>query len=65
VAARGPRQGLDGDDARQKLRKALDKGREVLIAAQAERDRLRQAGELRKTQELKHTLRPRGPCMGR
>ena len=43
---------------------ALEKGREALIAAQAERERLRQIEELRKAQELKHTLRPRGPTLG-
>jgi Ti-type conjugative transfer relaxase TraA len=66
VPAREPRQGLDGEDARAKLGKALDHGREVLTAAaQAERERLRQAEELRKAHELKHTLKPRGPSMGR
>jgi hypothetical protein len=42
----------------------LDKGREALIEAQAERARLRQAEELKKAQELKHTLRSRGPSLG-
>jgi hypothetical protein len=37
---------------------------EALIAAQAERARVRQVEELRKAQELKHTLRPRGPSLG-
>jgi Ti-type conjugative transfer relaxase TraA len=59
------RHGLAADAASQKMRAALDKGREALIAAQAERARLRQVEELRKTQELKHTLRPgRGPRLG-
>ena len=58
------RHGLAADTANQKMRAALDKGREALIAAQAERARLRQIEELRKAQELKHTLRPRGPSMG-
>ncbi len=51
----------------QKLRATLEKGRDVLTAvAQAEREQLRQAGELRKAEELKHTLRPRhGLSMGR
>jgi len=50
----------------QKLRATLEKGTKVLTAAaQAERERLRQAEELRKAQELKHRLRPRGPSMGR
>jgi hypothetical protein len=40
------------------------KGREALIAAQAERARLRQVEELRKAQELKHTLKPKGPILG-
>jgi Ti-type conjugative transfer relaxase TraA len=57
---------LGGELFSQKLRATLEKGREVLTAAaQAERERLRQAEELRKAQELKHTLRPRGPSMGR
>jgi hypothetical protein len=60
------RHGLAADAASQKLRATLEKGREVLtVAAQAERARLWQAEELRKAQELKHTLRPRGPSMGR
>jgi hypothetical protein len=46
------------------MRAALDKGREALIATQAERARLRQVEELRKAKELKHTLRPRGPRLG-
>jgi hypothetical protein len=46
------------------MRAALEKGREALIAAQAERERLRQIEELRKAQELKQTLRPRGPTLG-
>jgi Ti-type conjugative transfer relaxase TraA len=58
------RHGLAADAASAKMRAALDKGREALIAAQAERVRLRQIEELRKAQELKHTLRPRGPSMG-
>jgi hypothetical protein len=58
------RHGLAADAASQKMRAALDKGREALIAAQAERARLRQIEELRKAQELKHTLRPRGPSLG-
>ena len=41
------------------------RGREALIAAQAERARLRQIEELLKAQEVKHTLRPRGPSFGR
>ncbi|OYV57967.1 MAG: hypothetical protein B7Z71_11490, partial [Acidocella sp. 21-58-7] len=57
---------LGGELFSQKLRATLEKGREVLTAAaQAERERLRQAEELRKAQELKHTLRPRGPRIGR
>jgi hypothetical protein len=60
------RHGLAADAANQKLRAALEKGREAMIAAQAERERLRQVEEMRKAQELKHTLRPgRGPRMGR
>ncbi len=58
------RHGLAADAANQKMRAVLEKGREVLIAAQAERARLRQVEELRKAQELKHTLKPRGPSMG-
>ena len=58
------RHGLAADAASQKMRAALDKGREALIAAQAERTRLRQIEELRKAQEMKHTLRPRGPTLG-
>jgi Ti-type conjugative transfer relaxase TraA len=58
------RHGLAADVASQKLRAVLEKGREALIAARAERARLRQVEELRKAQELKHTLRPRGPSMG-
>jgi hypothetical protein len=46
------------------MRAALEKGREALIAAQAERARLRQIEALKKAQELKHTLRPRGPMLG-
>jgi Ti-type conjugative transfer relaxase TraA len=57
------RQGLADDAASQKIRAALEKGRETLIAAKAER--LRRAEELRKDQELRHTLRPRGPSLGR
>lgn len=49
--------------ADQKLRASLEKGREALIAAQAER--ARQAEEMRKAQELRNTLRPRGPRLGR
>jgi ATP-dependent exoDNAse (exonuclease V) alpha subunit len=57
---------LGGELFSQKLRATLEKGREVLTAAaQAEQERLRQAEELRKAEELKHTLRPRGPSMGR
>jgi CHASE3 domain sensor protein len=58
------RHGLAADAASQKMRAALDKGREVMIAAQAERARLQQTEELRKAQELKHTFRPRGPSLG-
>jgi Ti-type conjugative transfer relaxase TraA len=58
------RHGLAADAASAKMRAALDKGREALVAAQAERVRLRQVEELRKAQELKHTLRPRGPTLG-
>ena len=59
------RHGLAADAASVKMRAALEKGQEVLTAAaQAERERLRQAEELRKAQELKHTLRPRGPTLG-
>jgi Ti-type conjugative transfer relaxase TraA len=51
---------MGGELFSQKLRATLEKGREVLTAAaQAERERLRQA------EDLKHTLRPRGPSMGR
>jgi ATP-dependent exoDNAse (exonuclease V) alpha subunit len=49
--------------ADQKLRASLEKGREALIAAQAER--ARQAEEMRKAQELRSALRPRGPRLGR
>lgn len=59
------RHGLVADAASQKMRAALDKGREALIAAQTEQERLRQIEELRKAQELKHTLRPPGPSMER
>lgn len=58
------------DAANQKMPAVLEKGREVLTAAQAERTRieaekLRQAGYLKKAQEPKPTLRPgRGPSMG-
>jgi Ti-type conjugative transfer relaxase TraA len=56
---------MGGELFSQKLRATLEKGREVLTAAaQAERERLRQAEELRKVQELKYTLRPSGPTMG-
>jgi hypothetical protein len=58
------RHGLEANVASAKMRAALEKGREALIAAQAERARLRQIEELRKAQELKHTLRPRGPSLG-
>jgi hypothetical protein len=60
------RHGLAADAASQKMRAALEKGREALVAAQAERVRLRlrQAEELRKAQEVKHTLKPRGPILG-
>ena len=59
------RHGLAVDAASAKMRAALEKGHAALIAAQAERARLRQVEELRKAQELKHTLRPgRGPSMG-
>jgi len=59
------RHGLAADAASQKMRAALEKGREALIAAQAERARLPQIEELKKAQELKHTLRPgRGPRLG-
>jgi hypothetical protein len=58
------RHGLAADAASQKMRAALEKGGEALIAAQAERERLRQIEALRKAQELKHTLRPRGPTLG-
>jgi Ti-type conjugative transfer relaxase TraA len=59
----GTRPGLEADAASQKLRASLEKGREALIAAQAER--ARQAEEMRKAQELRNTLRPRGPRLGR
>jgi Ti-type conjugative transfer relaxase TraA len=49
--------------ADQKLRASLEKGREALIAAQAER--ARQAEKMREAQELRDTLRPRGPRLGR
>lgn len=52
--------GVTGD---QKLRASLEKSRETLIAAQAER--ARQAEEMRKAQELRNTLMPRGPRLGR
>jgi hypothetical protein len=58
------RHGLAADAASQKMRAALDKGREALIAAQAERVRVQQIEELKKAQELKHTLMPRGPILG-
>lgn len=51
-----PQPGLAADAASQKLRTALEKGRQTLIAAQAER--ARQAEEMRKAQELRNTLRP-------
>jgi hypothetical protein len=55
---------LEADAASQKLRTALEKGREALIAAQAER--ARQAEDMRKAQEQSHTLRPgRGKGLGR
>jgi ATP-dependent exoDNAse (exonuclease V) alpha subunit len=64
VAARGPRQGLDGEDARQKLSKALDHGREVLTAAKAraaiEAERQRQVEKLNQGHRL-----GRGPRLGR
>ena len=55
--------GPAADAAEQKLRASLEKGRETLIAAQAER--ARQAEEMRKAQELRNTLKPRGPRLGR
>jgi hypothetical protein len=55
---------MGGELFSQKLRAVLEKGREVLTAA-AQAERERQAEELRKAHELKHTLRPRGPSMGR
>ncbi len=56
---------LGGELFNQNVCATLEKGREVLTAAaQADRERLRQAMELRMAQELKHTLRPRGPSMG-
>jgi hypothetical protein len=58
------RHGLAADAASAKLRAVLEKGREALVAAQAERARLCQVEELRKAQELKHTLKPRGPILG-
>ncbi len=58
------RHGLAADAASQKMRAVLEKGREALIAAQAERARLRQAEELRKALELKHTFKPRGATLG-
>ena len=55
--------GPTADAAEQKLRASLEKGREALIAAQAER--ARQAEEMRRAQELRNMLRPRGPRLGR
>lgn len=55
--------GPAADAADQKLRASLEKGREALIAAQAER--ARQAEEMRKAQEQRNALRPRGPRLGR
>jgi hypothetical protein len=55
--------GLAADAASQKLRASLEKGREALVAAQAER--ARQAEEMKKAQELRNALRPRGPRLGR
>jgi hypothetical protein len=64
MQARRPRQGLDGDDARQKLGKALDHGREVLIAAKAraaiETERQRRVEKLNQDHRL-----GRGPSLGR
>ena len=51
-------------DTSQKLRAALEKCREVLSPV-AQADLAWQIAGLRKAQELKHTLRPRGPDMGR
>jgi len=39
-------------------------GQVLTAAAKAKRGRLRQAEDLRKAQELKHILRPRGPSRG-
>jgi hypothetical protein len=56
ATARGPRQGLDAEDAQQKLRQALDRGREVLTAAKAraavEAERQRQKENLNPAQRL-------------
>jgi Ti-type conjugative transfer relaxase TraA len=64
VAARGLRQGLDAGDARQKLGKALDHGREVLTAAKAraamEAERQRQVKKLNQDHRL-----GRRPTLGR
>jgi Ti-type conjugative transfer relaxase TraA len=56
------RHGLTADAASQRLRTALEKGREVLIAGQVERVRQRQIEEQRKAQEPRHT---RGQGLGR
>lgn len=58
------RHGLAAAAANQKMRVTLQKGREALIAAQADRARLRQVEELRNAQELKHMLKPRGLILG-
>jgi hypothetical protein len=46
------------------MRAALEKGQDALVTAQVERAGLRQVEDLRKAQELKHTLRPRRPSLG-
>jgi hypothetical protein len=64
VAGRRPGQGLDAEDARQKLGKALDHGREVLTAAKAraaiEAERQRRVEKLNQGHRL-----DRGPSLGR
>jgi hypothetical protein len=58
------RHSLAADGASTKMHGALDKGREAMLAAQAERARLRQIEELKKPQELKHTARLHWPRLG-
>jgi len=58
------RHGLAADDASQKMRAALEKGREALVATQAER--VWQVEEMRKAQELRNMFKPgHGPGLER